>query len=229
MNKRESNKLSMFNSVIALMDSNLTAVSTIPVIGETLTAFKSLVDEIKNGSLEFKGETKDETADKNLKEDTLHSKIFKISSALFVLGVKTKNSDLMINAKLNKSEMEVVRDNLLCSKCVTVLAKANQYKTELVNYGVNEEMITGAQTALDDFQGAIGKQSEEYADISAARMKLTNLFNEATLMLNDEMDPMMELFEDSDSDFYNAYQSARFIKDLGIKKSVPVIDEESVE
>jgi len=50
--------------------------------------------------LEFVGRTIAETRDKKLKEEALISAVFKIANALFVLGVKKKNT--VIKSKRNK-------------------------------------------------------------------------------------------------------------------------------
>jgi len=92
---------------------------------------------------------------------------------------------------------------------------AQSYVTDLANYGVTEETLTEVQTAYDECAAAFNAQAEKMANRSSERERLTNLFNDADSVRYEELDPMMELFVEGNTDFYNAYQSARVIKDLG--------------
>lgn len=217
MNKRESNKLTMFESVISYMDVNSAITAAIPVVGETVTQLKTEVEELKAMDLEFVGRTIAETTDKRLKEEALISAIFKIASALFVLGVKTKNTELMVKNKVSKSGLDYLREPLLVNKCTEILIMGNANKDALVNYGISDAMLIEAQGALDAFQTAIAKQSDTHVNSVAEREALNGKFSSISSLLSDELDPMIELFEDSDPLFYDGYQNARMIKDLGIR------------
>ena len=96
-----------------------------------------------------------ETRDKRLKEEALISSIFKIASALFVLGIKTKNTDLIVNNKVSKSGLDTFRESLLVNKSTEILIMGNEQKEALINYGISDATLTEAQNALDDFQGAM--------------------------------------------------------------------------
>ena len=220
MRKTESNKLTMYSGVITVMESNADIYTDTPVIVESLNDFKSLVEQIKNKDLDFRGQTKDETAAKLIKEETLVKLVLKIANALYVLGVKTKNSELQINAKVTKSELVNARDTLLVNKAMQVLTLANSYKDSLVNYGNTETKISEAQTALNEFNAAAGSQADEHAGSVASREELTQLFQKADALLTHELDPMIEMYEDIESNFYNSYLAARVIKDLGIGKRI---------
>lgn len=217
MNKHEANKLMMFDSVISFMDVNSEKYVSIPIITETVTQFKTAVAEIKAMDLEFIGSTKAETADKWLKEEALINAIFKIASTLYVLGIKTKNTELMVKNKVTKSSLDYLREPMLVNKSTEILASGNQYKAELVNYGITEEMLIEAQGVIDAFEGAVGKQSDAHVNSVAEREALRVKFSAGTALLYDELDPMMELYEESDPLFYDGYQNARMIKDLGIR------------
>ena len=83
MNKREANKLTMFDSVISYMEKNSDKSAAIPVIGETVTELNSKVAVLKEMDLEFVGRTIGETKDKRLKEEVLISSIFKITNIIY--------------------------------------------------------------------------------------------------------------------------------------------------
>jgi len=217
MTKREFNKLGMYRAVIALFDANASKLTPIPALVQTVADFNSLIKEIEEGDFKFKKRTTDETMSKNMKEDKLHSHIIKIANALFTLGVQTGNANLMVQAKITKRELGRVRDKQLINTCTIILEKANAYHTALAGYGISAAMLADAQAALADFSEAIAAQDEEYADTSADRVLLSEMFAKASAKLNNELDPMMELFSESDAEFYHSYRSARIIKDRGLR------------
>lgn len=184
---------------------------------QCLDCKKTDVAEIKAMNLEFVGSAKGETADKLLKEEALINAIIKIASTLFVLGVKTKNTELMVKNKVTKSSLDYLREPMLVNKSTEILTMGNQYKDALVNYGIDDAILTEAQGAIEAFEGAIAKQSDTHVNSVAEREALSNKFSLISSLLNDELDPMIELFEESDSLFYDGYQNARVIKDLGIR------------
>ena len=174
--------------------------------------------------LEFVGCTIAETRDKKLKEEALISVVFKIASALFVLGVKTKNTDLIVKNKVTKSGLDLLREPLLVNKATEILVSGNAYKDDLVNYGITDAILTEAQEAVTAFQNAIAKQSDAHAASVSEREALSVRFNLITDLLNDELDPMIELFEESEPIFYEGYKNARVIKDKGIRHEGEVLN-----
>lgn len=217
MRKREANKLSMFESVISYLDANTEKYASIPIIGETVAQLKTDVAELKAMDLEFVGRTIAETKDKKLKEEALISAVFKIASALFVLGVKTKNTDLIVKNKVSKSGLDFMREPMLVNKATEIVTSGNANKVVLVNYGITDAILIEAQDAISTFESAIAKQSDVHVASVAEREKLSIRFGLITDLLNNELDPMIELFEDSEPVFYDGYQNARVIKDLGLR------------
>jgi hypothetical protein len=53
------------------------------------------------------------------------------------------------------------------------------------------------------------------ADRSSARTALTDYFDEVDVLLVNVIDKLMENFKSSEPQFYNAYQAARVVYDLG--------------
>lgn len=217
MRKHEANKLSMFDAVISCMETNSNKYSGIPAIGEILTRFKNLVSEIKSMDFEFFGSTKSETSDKRIKEEALLRSVVKIANALYAYGIKTKNTELIVKNKISKSSLDDLREQVMINKSREILAMANEHLEALADYGIINETLTSAGTDIDAFQDAIAKQSNTRVESIAEREALKNKFQEATAVLNDELDPTMELFEESDPVFYDEYKSARVIRDMGLR------------
>ena len=121
---------------------------------------------------------------------------------MFVLGVKTKNTDLIVKNKVTKSGLDLLREPLLVNKAMEILVSGNAYKDDLVNYGNTDAILAEAQEAITAFQNAIAKQSDAHAASVSEREALSVRFNLITDLLNDEFDPMIELFEESEPILY---------------------------
>ncbi|MBZ0200043.1 MAG: hypothetical protein K8H86_09260 [Ignavibacteriaceae bacterium] len=213
MKNSEKNKLNMYGEVLAVMDANSVVYTDTPIVGETLEAFRGKTREIKEIDSNFFSRTKAETMRKEIAEEKLTAGIVKLASALFVLGNKTGNTDLIVNAKLTRTSLEAMRDIELVDKCENILSLVSEHKAELVPYGITDEYLTTVQGIYTEFNSAINDRSDERADSIAAREKLTRLFNEADRMLKNELDPLIEIYFDVNPDFCNAYKAARVIKD----------------
>ncbi len=214
MKNAEKNKLNMYGEALAVMDANSAVYADTPIVGETLESFRGKTTEIKQIDSDFFSRTKAETLRKEIAEEKLTAGIVKLASALFVLGNKTGNTDLMINAKVTRTNLQNMRDIELVDKSEDILAFGNQHKAELVPYGINDEFLTSVQGHYTEFNSALNNRSDERAESIAAREKLTRLFDEADRMLKNELDPLIEIYCDINPDFCNAYKAARVIKDL---------------
>lgn len=217
MNKGEANKLSSFEAVITVMDRNTGKYEQVPIVNETVGLLKNAVGDIKGGNLEFLGRTKGATENKINKENILTSLVFKIASALYVLGIKTKNPDLAASVKMNKTEFSSLRDPLLLNKSSQTIILAREEITNLTPYGITEETLTEAESALTDFQSAISDQTSEHSRMVSERELLRQKFYKVSKMLDDELDPLMELFEETEPEFYAEYKNARMIVDRGLR------------
>lgn len=215
MTKREENKLSMYKGVKEILSNNTDVHSSIPVVGEALTSFSGVIDSIDQMNVDFYGSTKGATADKVAKEEQLIDITSKLANVLYVYAVKTKNNALKEDFKLSKSELGQMRDNDLLNKANQIINSAESHQEDLANYGITPEKVTEARTTLNDFSAAFGNQADKMAERSSSRESLTELFDDADAILYDELDPIMELFSDTNTDFYNEYHSARVIRDLG--------------
>ena len=63
---------------------------------------------------------------------------------------------------------------------------------------------------------ALGIKETSFATKSATRQTLSQLFDQADLVLKTEIDALMENFKADNKMFYDQYWSARVIKDLGL-------------
>lgn len=214
MRKNEVNKLRMYEETIPVLESKSSVYSDMPILADTVTELKTLVEEIKNRDLNFNGQTKGETKQKLDLEEKLITKVVKVANGLFILAKISNNVSLQVKSKVTKSELLNARDELLINKTKQILELAELNKTELANYRITEEFIITATTILSDFTTSLNERAEDRANSIASRAELFDLFEKADDVINEKLDPMVEMYSEDNPNFVNAYNAARVIKDL---------------
>lgn len=217
MTKSEENKLSMLEAVYALLQGNTDKTATIPAFAEGETGLQTLIQKIKDTNSQFKNLAAGKTATKHAAEDSLVEAVLEVSNSLFVIARRNKDEELKVKAGINISDLRGMRDTELAGKCQDIATSAADMADELVNYGITADKLTELNNKIAAYQTALGAQESGLAERTAARQALSDLFKQTDELLKEELDSLMELFRNSETDFYNQYQAARVIRDLGIR------------
>ena len=210
MTKSEENKLSMLEAVYALLQGNTDKTATIPAFAEGETGLQTLIQKIKDTNSQFKNLAAGKTATKHAAEDSLVEAVLEVSR-------RNKDEELKVKAGINISDLRGMRDTELAGKCQDIATAAADMADELVNYGITADKLTELNNKIAAYQTALGAQESGLAERTAARQALSDLFKQTDELLKEELDSLMELFRNSETDFYNQYQAARVIRDLGIR------------
>lgn len=214
MNDRLENKYTMYKAVETLLDNNAVKTATIPALTTAITNFKNFIVQISDMEQARSTSTSGKAADKKQKEDALISEAVPVAAALKALGSATNNTELAVIGKATKSSLYALRDTELDKDTQIIHDTANENIADLADYGVTAATLTSLQTRIDDFIAALGVREEGSALRVAAGIEVSSLFKDNDIILKNQMDAMMEQFRESDTLFYNEYQSARTIIDL---------------
>jgi hypothetical protein len=214
MTKREENIFSMYNAVDSLLTSSSDAVSSIPVLQNAHDEFTNLLSQIEAKNNEYINMTAGKTDDKDDKEETMINSAMRTASALSVYGRINSLPDMTSRNSIAISTFKRMRDNDLLGKAKQIHSDAAGIADQLADYGITPEDLTAFNDAISAYESAMDSKESSFAERSAARQALSELFDDADSVLKDKLDNMMELFANSNSEFYNQYQSARVIKDL---------------
>jgi hypothetical protein len=99
--------------------------------------------------------------------------------------------------------------------CDRTIELAQAHGAELGTYGISTADIESLVAELAAYRKQREEQQLKIAESKAAREMLYASFDEATDILREEIDPLIELVETIDPEFYNRYKAARVIKDIG--------------
>ncbi|MGD8778325.1 MAG: hypothetical protein PVH88_05115 [Ignavibacteria bacterium] len=219
MNKHEENLLSMFNAVDVLLQENSSTIEAIPMITTSHEKFTGVINDIRNKDNELNSVAAGKTAGKENAEDDMIDAIIPVTSVIYAYAKINNLEDLKAVVKVTPSSLKLLRDNDLLNRAKFINDKVAELITELVDYGITEEILSQLNSKVQAYIDALADKETGFAERSAARKNLSSLFDKANEILKEELDNLMELFRESNIDFYNQYISARVIKDLGVTKS----------
>ena len=215
MKRIEENKLAMFKAVQAVLTKNQTAVATLPALVVSATDFATFITTITETERALNTVTVGKAATKEETKKVLMNELMELKGALASFARKTKNIELSLLVKFTKSTLKGLSETELENKSKTLLEIVEANKPELIAYGVDEAEINNLNETVAEYKNAASETKTSFSEKSGARVSLTELFDDADVLLKEELDNLMLRMQGKYPDFYNAYKSARVIKDLG--------------
>lgn len=217
MNKREENKLTMYEGLLTLLQANSAKVQSVGGFADAIAELTAIVGGIKAKETELGGATAGKAAAKYNAEDALVAALLPVSSALYMYGRKQNDTELQERAKTTEARLRTLRDTELASFGTTIGELATAHSGGIAPYGVTPEAIADLKTKAGTYSSAIGARESSIADRKGARESLSDLFARADDMLNEEFDHFMELLRPTETELYNKYFAARVVKDTGVR------------
>ncbi|MGD8777877.1 MAG: hypothetical protein PVH88_02830 [Ignavibacteria bacterium] len=213
MNKRQSNKLNMYNAVITFLQNNQQAYSAMPAMQAQVTELENKTQNIIDSDAEREGVRAGKIANKLKEEKELHEVLNKVISALFVYAQIIENNEIKDEADYSSYELIKMRDNDFLEKGYAIYNLAAGLKTELADYGISEDDIESIKTNADEFAEALGIAGAAGAESKEKTAGLQAIFDDVDDLLYDRIDKLVEIFKTSDEAFYEGYTNARQIID----------------
>ena len=217
MNKREFNRYSMYGDVGSVLTEHAAIVATLPAMVEAQTRFAGVLHEIERTTTSHMRVAKGKAASKNMARASLAAGVLQDAATLSAFGHKNDDVELVEKCKVNHSDMLRMRDVELVNIATAVIDLLTTHLPELADYDVTQARIDELKRRLATYRSALEGKGSGSATKSGARKTLNTLLKQANDILEGELDKLAGQFEDSEAEFFAAYQSARGIKDLGIR------------
>lgn len=215
MNDSLENKLTMYNAVADLLDDNSAKIAPIPALVDSFNNFKALIDDISVKNVQKNSAAAGKTKTKKQLQMELILDTVPVAGALYALGSKTNNPKLMDIGNAKKGTLMHLRDTELPDRIKIIKEHAEANLAQLADFGINAAQLTALENKNISYTNSIGDKESSFAVKYASGKVLTQIFKDADLILDHQIDLMMEQFAASDQQFYLEYKSAREIKDLG--------------
>ena len=150
----------------------------------------------------------------SLREETAENAI-QISSALVALAAETKDIELLSLMRitkvqlLNRSHADTV---ILLDR---ILIHAQQYSTELVEYGVTQELLNKMILLRDELVVKILSPRKAILKRKDTIVQIATLSSEIDLLLKNSLDKMVNVLRTDNIQFYNEYFNSRMVLSYG--------------
>lgn len=216
MRKNQKNRYTMYEAVTAYLGENSAKYSDNEEFVEHLGSFRAAVTEIALTEDQRSKAVTGKTINKNILRDQVTIQALAVAGAVYAFAKKSGNVTLMESADQTKSKLKRFRDNGLVIELNSLKDKAVNISSDLERYGIAADKISQFTDNISAYSSAIGAKAAGGALRSGASKSMTTLFNEAGNIL-DSIDKMMDIYRVNEEAFYLGYQSARVVKDLGIR------------
>ena len=196
---------------IASLAAGAFAVQAEVSLGDDLQAVLPQIDEkviaAKNAGL---GNSE---AKENAEDEMVKAAVF-IARPLKVYGRKSGNMELKNIASVTRSYLQHLRDNECLQQVKNISAAAATVVQAASNYGITQTAIDDLNEKITAYETADANLDTGKADKSALLKERDALMKEAMAILRDELDMFVEMFKESNTEFYNGYKAATVIIDV---------------
>lgn len=227
MNKMEKNKLTMYYAVNAVLFNHQKAIDSFAPLAVLVTSFRNYLNEILERAQEVACTVGVAAAKNNAFED-MTERTYHISNALYTFSRRNNTKEIKGVSKLSLTDIYRLRENELVQYCNRIRTLAQAHTEALASYTITAEMITALGRSIDIYRHNADSNEPGFAEGKAARGVLSNLFADTEELLNEDIDTMVELVKNKNSNFYNQYSAARTIKEVGCSPKPKVTFAESI-
>jgi len=222
MNQGQSNKLNMFEATSQLLESNDTIWNSNSVISTVVSAFDAHIDAL-NGS-----DQAQKTSTKGITETKAQAKMAMVNATMTLVNAgkafasATSNTTLKNAMSHSKTEILHAIDTDADDICQNIhdALSPTTIITGLAPYGADANALQTQQTAINTFSALIGTPRATKAISMNATINIDQHFDDATTLLKDQLDPLMEQYQSSEAEFYNEYKAVRVIQNIGHRHTV---------
>jgi hypothetical protein len=215
MDRKESNKYSMYKAVISFFYVNAAELDTFQALKNAFEEFKCNVEIIGKLNTQHQTVAKGATSTKNSFRDELVDELDTMCSSLYSFSKKKKDLKTKEIVDITKSELANLKDNLLLDKAEVVIGIIDANFSELGGYDFTYEKIAAIKETLKSFETAKDGKGVKANSAVVARVDLSKEFARTDEILADDLDNLIKQRKKSNPDFYTGYIQARNIKDLG--------------
>lgn len=217
MNKRLENRLTMYEGLLSLLQSNMDKINAVGGFADSVNELTAVINDVKTKSAEVDKATVGKTTIKYDSEDALVAELIPICSALFLFGRKQNNAEIKERVDISESKLRKMRDTELAAYGIAIADLAAANARGIAGYGYTEEKINSLRSKAQNYSTSIGVKESSVADRKGARGTMSDLFDKADEILNEDLDRFMEILRPTETEFYNKYFAARVVKDTGVR------------
>ncbi|MFA6597674.1 MAG: hypothetical protein WCS69_08120 [Ignavibacteriaceae bacterium] len=215
MKEKYNNYYRMLLAVEKALLANAPITGLRPALVRAVTRLSGKIAEIQEAEKARGGRATGLSSSKNQAEENLISIILHVASGIKSYASENKLTDLFKSVEFKHWELVKLKDNELVTKAGNIKALAADKLSELADFGVVEADLTLLDTLAADFKNYIGNIGMVRGGKTVETKNVGVLFDEAKVILEDQIDGLVETLKAEHSEFYNQYYAVREVLNLG--------------
>lgn len=221
MERKQTNRITMFKTTALNLSNNQSVWSGMAPFVDAVQRLNDKISELDEAARNQETPISGAVVDKSSARDALEDVLFLVCQALGVIGHTSHDNDLIALVDLTPATMHRFDSEEMSNRAATILDRANARKPELATFHVTQANLDELTQALADFNTSKQKPREAVAVRSAETELIPRLIREATSILRNEIDPLVNLFKRSDAKFVKSHRSARVVVDRAATHASP--------
>lgn len=213
MQLKQTNRIRMFTAVIAVLEQFQAVWSSMAPFAAAFQRFKDKVQAVNAAAQKQETVTAGSSQERENARDALEDVLFLVCEALGVLAHQSSHSELLALTNVSPSGLRQLNDLELANLATEIKAQTVSRVAELATLHVTAENLTELDEAMADFNEAKSAPRAATANRVAQTEALSLLIREASDVLLNELDRMVNLFRRSHPEFVAAYRAARVVVD----------------
>ena len=219
MNANFNEKLEMYRKVKGFLDLHQTITIQIPAFAETFTRFNEAMNKLSDLALDVSTDITGYSEQKNEIKTQLCEICYKVSTG-YMLSIKDVPKTQMLE------KFNLTLNDLLSSKnadlflyCTRLIRVTKVDGIDISKYSVSTEDINKLDELINQFNLINDNPKIRIAMRKALNNNIKSSLSDIDTILNEEMDPMINLLKKSNLVFYEGYYNVRAIERKGTRKS----------
>jgi hypothetical protein len=217
MTDNQLNRLMMFKAVRDYLEQNAETVSKIRILPEVVSVLSGKIALIESTAHKRQTVSAGKTDVKYEAQEQLIVQLTSLGAALFALANRSGRLETRALADRREWAYRKMRDEELIRAAEVILSELQTYAPELEAYGITSETLDLFRKSISAFDRALTVRDSSVTARTLGRSDLAQLFSAVRDLLNDELDPIIEMFRGSDPQFYDGYKALRVTKALAVR------------
>ena len=197
----------MFKAVEEVLLSSEETLSSTPALSLVFKDFQKLLGEINEVDNKYKLVSEGAAAKKDKSEDDLIDALLAVAGVVYIYARRNDDEQLKAMTRLTSSSLKKMRD-------ADLLQMIEDKFQELKKFGLERDILKDLQQKVSNYENASDSKDAKFGQSKAARQELTEIFEQANEILNEELDTVMDFVKTKDSSLYKDYHATRSIKDV---------------
>ncbi len=223
MTTSQSNKLTMYETVLKTLQAHSYVWNDAHVVAEAVNELAQLLPQIRQGGATEATSLKGVTEAKRNKKEEMANRTRTLAGLTSAYAAKTKNATLQAALNFSFSELLRTKDNLALDRCTAILVQIRPLGPQLEAYGITAADLQALEADITAFHTLIGTKGQQQSSRTANTQTLSELFRQADTLLKTQLDNLMLRYAHSHRAFCDAYSASRVIRDLGGRKPATMV------